>query len=87
MARFPRPDMVGDGEIKNGLVSRHHNTSSFLDGHSAGCGCIGCLERLTSERRTQKVEAGAVYGGEGVGWDSPLDLGEAGKVKPDKVGW
>ena len=87
MAKFPRPDMVGDGEIKNGLISRHHNTSSFLDGHPANCGCIGCLATLRSSKRTQKVVAGAVYGMESIGWDSPLDLEHAGKVDMDKVGW
>ena len=55
MARFPRPDMVSSGEVKDGLISRHHNTSSF-DGRPVVAGTTYGHEDLgMSDVATEKA--------------------------------
>ena len=60
MARFPRPDMVSDGEIQSGVISQSQNVTSRVSGRPYG------------STKNQKGEENAIYGMESVGWESPL---------------
>ena len=83
MARFPRSDMVGEGENKEGVVSQHVNCTSRFDGRPVNWGAGPSV---------QKVGPNALFGLEEVGWESPMHDGLASKDipmprKPKKVAW
>lgn len=86
MARFPRPDMVADGESKTGVVAQTPNYTSRADGRPIYS--IGTFAQMDGQRRTpnQRIEHGAVFGLEELGWESPVDPNQW-PSKPNKVAW
>ena len=69
--------MVADGESKTGVVAQTPNYTSRADGRP---------KSYSGKMPDQKIEHGAVFGLEELGWESPMDPNQW-PSKPNKTAW
>ena len=64
MAKFPRPDMISEGEVKNGVIGQNPNYTSNESGRP--------MPWSGRKVRVQIGEDQATFGLEEIGWQSPM---------------